>query len=196
MRQIVKQTGEWHPTPMQIGFLHEMQASGYMLTYAKISQKLNVDPRQWSRWKSNSPKFLAWWKQEADAYFSERLPEVYQALLEASKGAPIKGAADRRTFLERFDREFRPAQEIDNKLTIEQLVKSLASTATPTTETISIETAASPTQAKKLTVEYSTKPGLGAGETALSLAEPSVDTDGDVEAETDDAEAANTESSE
>jgi hypothetical protein len=56
--------------------------------------------------------FAEWWAGEAQSYFARYLPEVYASMYEAAT-QPVRGTADRRLFLKRFDKHFQPGARVE-----------------------------------------------------------------------------------
>jgi len=76
----------------------------------------------WYAWMG-VPEFAKWWEAEAQKHFMQLLPKIYGAMCRAATGKGgldlSRGAADRKTILERFDRGFVPrsSKEITGDLT-------------------------------------------------------------------------------
>ena len=105
-------TVEFQPTGLQIqvlcAYLEALANRERLGTVSPtdILASLGRDKSNWYHW-IKKPEFMTWWNQAVEEYFSGHgLNEVHQAIF---KRAITNSPTDAKMFLERFDKDYKPA---------------------------------------------------------------------------------------
>ena len=106
----------FQPSPAQLAALKTWQDKDYDCTVAEGMLGAERARETWYAWMG-LPEFASWWEAEARKHFMRLMPRIYAAMCKAATGKGgldlSRGAADRKTLLERFDKGFVPRSRQD-----------------------------------------------------------------------------------
>ena len=119
----------WQPNERMLRLLDVFWEQGYDVTVKDACEEAKISRRTYYNWEDD-PDFMVWWNEKMDKWFIREKRKVYVSLVKAATEDDQPGSDQaRRTFLERFDKQFAPRtrQDIDaNVRTVEQEIERLA----------------------------------------------------------------------
>lgn len=99
---------DFQPSEAQQRVLDHFQAEKYECTVVDACAKCEVPRRTFYNW-FDKPEFVRWWDQQAERWAAMQKGRVYGALARSAGGEDVGGTpADRKTYLERFDKGYAP----------------------------------------------------------------------------------------
>ena len=108
----------FEPTPPMLEVLKWFQDNDYRLRIKPLFEECcgEENPEtcriRFYRWHRDRPGFSVWWLEQAQKHFGRVLPQVHGAVFASAIGEDVGGSpADRKTYLERFDKQYRPAAD-------------------------------------------------------------------------------------
>lgn len=105
----------WKPSARHLSLLTAVQAGSYGDTVCELCAKNELPRRTYYDWMENAD-FRAWWEDRQERFWVQRLGKVREAMYRAAVAkTPIGSHADRKLFLERFDKDYAPRSRQDQR---------------------------------------------------------------------------------
>lgn len=99
---------DWAPTDIQVRVLKHFQGLDYDCTVIDGCAACEVGRRTFYDW-FGKPEFARWWQEQAERWASLQMGRTYGAIVRSATGTDVGGSpADRKMFLERFDKGYAP----------------------------------------------------------------------------------------
>ncbi len=101
---------DWAPTPTQSRVLTHFQGLDYECTVVDGCAACDVGRRTFYDW-FGKPEFAQWWNEQGERWAALQMGRVHGAMVRSATGTDVGGTpADRKMFLERFDKGYAPRQ--------------------------------------------------------------------------------------
>ena len=106
---------KWTPNKNHLAVLKAIQARNYLLGTVEAIRECGLHESTYYLWIDN-PAFVTWWEDQAESFFTLRLPRVKAAVLDAATGKFDKddgkyNSKAQELFLQRFDKGFVPRSQ-------------------------------------------------------------------------------------
>lgn len=110
----------WKPTENQRAAARFARSHSYRATVTALTKAVGISRAAYYKW-FRRPEFRAWWTEQAEMFFTFKLPQVYGVIFARAVGERRGGdmrAAE--VFMKRFDGEYMPQSRQMRALTFEE----------------------------------------------------------------------------